>query len=118
MRATAPALVLAVLGLALAGCYSEQPASGEGLTGAADYEPAVEQEEGERPFRGQAAERYRDSFRVCSTFGPKEIARQLGSGKKPRKAARAHAEARYPSRFFEPAFRGCVDAFRGRDPAV
>ncbi|HSK14572.1 MAG TPA: hypothetical protein VK915_00240 [Gaiellaceae bacterium] len=118
MRSTAPALVLAVLGLALAGCYSEQPVSGEGLTGAADYEPAVEQEQGEPAFRGRAAERYRDSYRVCSAFGPKEVAAQLGSAKKPRAAARAHAKARYASRFFRPAFRGCVDAFHGRDPAV
>jgi hypothetical protein len=118
MKDAPVAVAVLVLALALAGCYSGQASSEDGLTGAAAPEPSVQQEEAEPRFTGRAAERYRDSYRICEAFGPEEVAAQLGVAERPRPAARAHAETYYPGRFFRPAFRGCLDAFRGRDPAV
>ncbi len=72
----------------------------------------------EREWRGGQAVRYERSYRVCSVFSVREIARELGVPAKARVAARAHAQAWYPPQFQRAAFEGCIDGFERRPSGI
>jgi hypothetical protein len=76
---------------------------------------------GSRPsglWRGKQGVRYERSYRICSVFTVKEVARELGVPARRKQAALAHANAWYDPPFRQAAYRGCLDAFRGRPPAL
>lgn len=111
MRAAGLLIVLALL----PACASLESES------AGQPAPAAEEErENADPaarWRGAKGQRYRDAYRVCSVFTPKEIAKRYhGVAARRRPAARAHARRLYERRHFGPAFHGCLDGFRGRPP--
>ena len=76
------------------------------------------QNEQRRTWTGRKGVRYERSYRICSVFTVKEVAAELGVARKPKPAARAHANAWYDAPFRTAAYHGCLDAFRGRPPAV
>lgn len=69
-------------------------------------------------WKGKQGVRYERSYRICSVFTVKEVATELGVRAKPKAAALAHANAWYDAKFRQAAYRGCLDAFRGRPPAL
>lgn len=69
-------------------------------------------------WRGKKGVRYERSYRICSVFTVKEVARELGVPARRKQAALAHANAWYDPPFRQAAYRGCLDAFRGRPPAL
>ena len=71
-----------------------------------------------RRWEGAQAANYDHSYRICSVFTVREIARDMGVAAKPRIAAEAHARELYAVRFQRAAFEGCLDAFQGRPPGV
>jgi hypothetical protein len=122
-----PRLVVAVLitaaGLAglTSGCVSvesggEPPRNENTAAGAItgrDSRPAKT-----RRWAGAQAANYDHSYRICSVFTVREIARDMGVVAKPRVAAEAHARELYATQFRRAAFEGCMDAFQGRPPGV
>ena len=122
-----PRLVVAVLvtaaGLAglTSGCVSvesggEPPGNENTAAGAItgrDARPAKA-----RRWEGAQAVNYDHSYRICSVFTVREIARDMGVAAKPRIAAEAHARELYAFQFRRAAFEGCLDAFQGRPPGV
>ncbi len=71
-----------------------------------------------KSWKGKQGVRYERSYRICSVFTVKEVATELGVPAKRKAAARAHASAWYDPPFRQAAYRGCLDAFRGRPPAL
>ena len=71
-----------------------------------------------RTWTGKQGVRYERSYRICSVFSVKEVAKELGVPAKRKDAARAHANAFYEPKFRRAAYRGCLDAFLGRPPAL
>lgn len=71
-----------------------------------------------RMWTGKQGVRYERSYRICSVFTVKEVAKELGVRARPRPAAQAHANAWYDPKYRQAAYRGCLDAFRGRPPAL
>ena len=71
-----------------------------------------------RRWEGAQAVNYDHSYRICSVFTVREIARDMGVAAKPRVAAEAHARELYAVQFRRAAFEGCLDAFQGRPPGV
>jgi hypothetical protein len=71
-----------------------------------------------RRWEGVQAANYDRSYRICSVFTVREIARDMGVAAKPRIAAEAHARELYAVQFRRAAFEGCLDAFHGRPPGV
>jgi hypothetical protein len=69
-------------------------------------------------WTGKQGVRYERSYRICSVFTVKEVAGELGVAARRKPAARAHANAWYEPHFRQAAYRGCLDAFRGRPPAL
>ena len=71
-----------------------------------------------RVWTGKQGLHYERSHRICSVFSVKEVARELGVPARRKVAARAHADAWYDPPFRRAAYRGCLDGFRGRPPAL
>jgi len=71
-----------------------------------------------RTWKGKQGVRYERSYRICSVFSVKEVAKELEVRARPKPAAQAHANAWYDPKFRQAAYRGCLDAFRGRPPAL
>jgi len=71
-----------------------------------------------RSWEGPQAANYDHSYRICSVFTVREIARDMGVAAKPKLAARAHARELYAAQFRRAAYQGCLDAFQGRPPGV
>ena len=131
MRLTAlvPLLwLLGVLGLVAAAGWarggSDEAAGsagpGSGTVAVSDGQVAV-RTTGPKPRRlwqGPQGVRYERSYRICSVFTVKEVAKELGVRARPKPAAWAHANAWYDAQFRQAAYRGCLDAFRGRPPAL
>ena len=122
-----PRLVVAVLvtatGLAglATGCGSVESGGeppGDENTAAGAITGRDERPPKARRWEGAQAVNYDHSYRICSVFTVREIARDMGVAAKPRIAAEAHARELYAFQFRRAAFEGCLDAFQGRPPGV
>jgi len=124
MRLTAlvPLLwLLGVLGLVAAAGWARggsDEAAGSAGPGYGGVAVTTTGSEPRRLWRGKQGVRYERSYRICSVFTVKEVAKELGVPARPKPAARAHADAWYDAQFRRAAYRGCLDAFRGRPPAL
>jgi hypothetical protein len=67
-------------------------------------------------FTGRKAVAYRNAFRICSVFTPRELAKTYGVAARPRVVARAQARRQYRKDVRKAANRGCLDAFQNREP--
>jgi hypothetical protein len=112
-----------VAGLALAGSASACSSLDSGGEPPGDERNAAIPGREPRPARdrdweGQQALVYDRSYRICSVFTVREIARDMGVAAKPQIAARAHARELYGTQVRRAAYEGCIDAFQGRPPGV
>ena len=122
-----PRLVVAVLVTAAgfatlaSGCVSVESGGeppGDENTAAGAITTREQRPVKERRWAGAQAVNYDHSYRICSVFTVREIARDMGVAAKPRIAAEAHARQLYAAQFQRAAFEGCLDAFQGRPPGV
>jgi hypothetical protein len=119
-RIAAPLAVVALL----AGVTSACSALDSGGAPPGDEESAgVVRAESAKPARdrtweGAQAANYDHSYRICSVFTVREIARDMNVRAKPKAAARAHARELYGAQYRRAAYEGCLDAFQGRPPGV
>jgi hypothetical protein len=117
LRVAAPLAVVALLTSACSALQSggEPPADGQSaaIVRREDAKPARA-----RDWRGKQALNYDRSYRICSVFTVREIARDMNVRAKPKAAARAHARELYGVQYQRAAYEGCLDAFQGRPPGV
>lgn len=115
--------VTALAGLAASGCAAVEPAGGEpeadvALASSEDAGAEAAPRRAKRTWTGGQAVRYERSYRICSVFTVQEVATELGVRKRPKAAARAHADTWYDPRWRRAAYHGCLDAFHRRPPAL
>lgn len=115
--------VTALAGFAAAGCSAVEssgraPEADVALASSAGDGAEAPPPRAKRTWTGGQAVRYERSYRICSVFTVQEVATELGVRKRPKAAARAHANAWYDPQWRAAAYHGCLDAFHGRPPAL